>query len=603
MEPYAEFEEWMVARIYGRNIIDVKYVGSYRETIGSLHYSETASDTDMMYIYRDFKIGESNSKRNEIQMINSWTPGYVLLKGNCTKEEMASIFGRMTKRGEFAESLNVSKLTEHFSNYVLSTENNSKTYYLRADQFRYIHAEFNRARFTDWVQFEQKGPASTIVWNVAGLPQQLMLNQLDIVFCMHCDEWPSQANDWLSRNRKFNYPSKDLMSKIKSYGIDIVPKSSYKRKETFTSIFEWFQTEEFDMEEEKYQKEWRLSFSVAEVMLVHSWNAVQKSCFRIIKTLRHDCLVNYGITSYALKNMMLYMIEETEAHFWNDCNILNILNEFLRRLIACCRRKVCSHYFVAENNLFSGIDEEMLKKAAVQCRRIIGNWYSTIYLSDGLWFEIKRRGCVDYFHSLSRDKCGATWYHERENSLRTKEVSHYEGTFKVYYSFKIHRKTSEFLKASYQSDNYSPRVVLSAMESYIFSKEGLAMNAEQQVLFSQIYWACIKCLRYHMRKQVDSATNKSCSKLITKLFNMLQTSGDVSKRIVASDLFLQGKLVESRHIFGTLDTFSGTEEVLDKNVAPVIINDLDVLMLETLKNFKFKDTALHFIVQALWCML
>ena len=173
-------------------------------------------------------------------MINSWTPGYVLFKGNCTKEEMTSIFGRITKRGEFAESINVSKLTEDFSNYVLSTEDNSKTCYLRADQFRYIHAEFNRARFTDWVQFEQKEPASTIVWNVAGLPQQLMLNQLDIAFCMHCDEWTSQANDWLSRNRKFNYPSKDSMSKIKSYGIDIVPKSSYKRKETFTNIFEWF---------------------------------------------------------------------------------------------------------------------------------------------------------------------------------------------------------------------------------------------------------------------------------------------------------------------------------------------------------------------------
>ena len=44
---------------------------------------------------------------------------------------------------------------------------------------------------------------------------------------------------------------------------------------------------------------------------------------------------------------------------------------------------------------------------------------------------------------------------------------------------------------------------------------------------------------------------------------MLQTSGDVSKRIVASDLFLQGKLMESRHIFGMLDTFSGTEKKLN----------------------------------------
>ena len=136
------------------------------------------------------------------------------MKGNCTKNELARIFGNIAKRGEFAESLHVLKLTEHFKNYVLSTKDNSRCYYHRADQFRYIHSEFNRARFTNWMQFERKGPASTIVWNVAGLAQRLMLNHLDIVFCVHCDEWPSQASDWLTRKRKFSYPGEDLIAEL-----------------------------------------------------------------------------------------------------------------------------------------------------------------------------------------------------------------------------------------------------------------------------------------------------------------------------------------------------------------------------------------------------
>ena len=127
----------------------------------------------------------------------------------------------------------------------------------------------------------------------------------------------------------------------------------------------------------------------------------------------------------------------------------------------------------------------------------------------------------------------------------------------------------------------------------MFSKNGLVMNAEQHVLFLQICSACIKCLRYHMTKQTDRDVNDYCKKLIEKLFTIVQGSGDSSKRIAASDLFLQGGIAESSLLFGTFDSFSSTEEILSKDIAPVIIRDLDARMLENLTEFKLRETAFY----------
>ena len=71
----------MIGGIFGRSIVDVKYTGSFRETIVSMHYSETSSDIDMMYIYKDFLVSET--KTCHLQIVNSKTPGYLLYHWVC----------------------------------------------------------------------------------------------------------------------------------------------------------------------------------------------------------------------------------------------------------------------------------------------------------------------------------------------------------------------------------------------------------------------------------------------------------------------------------------------------------------------------------------
>lgn len=318
MDPYIEFEEWMIASVFGRNIVNVKYTGSFRETIVSMHYGETSSDIDMMYIYRDFEVRENTSNTTHIQLVNSQSPGYVLLKGNCTTEQLVNVYKRVAKKGEFSSSLHVPKLMEFFSKEVLYKFNQrSSDYYVRSDNFRHMHELFNRERFSGWMKFQQQGPASTIVWNIAGLPKQQMLGEIDIVFSLHCPDWPSQANEWLERRRNYKQPNKAIISKIETYGVDIVPKSSKidRPKSTWCLIKSVLSSSSADEIAEGLELEWRLSFSVAEMLLIQQWNPVQKSCFRAMKTLRNDYLSKYGVKSYALKNIMFYMVEEHDEEF------------------------------------------------------------------------------------------------------------------------------------------------------------------------------------------------------------------------------------------------------------------------------------------------
>lgn len=96
-------------------------------------------------------------------------------------------------------------------------------YFLSSEVFTELHSRFNYFRFGGWVTFQQSGPASTVSWNMSTLPNYVNLGSLDNVFALHCPSWPAEASSWLTRERKFGFPSSNVIKAILDYGVDIVP--------------------------------------------------------------------------------------------------------------------------------------------------------------------------------------------------------------------------------------------------------------------------------------------------------------------------------------------------------------------------------------------
>ena len=79
------------------------------------------------------------------------------------------------------------------------------------------------------------GPSTTSTWS-AGLPDS------DEVYYFSCPSWPSIAQSWIDRERRSQWPPKEIVREIVSKGCRIVHKShpSTKiRRQNFDSRFQW----------------------------------------------------------------------------------------------------------------------------------------------------------------------------------------------------------------------------------------------------------------------------------------------------------------------------------------------------------------------------
>lgn len=91
--------------------------------------------------------------------------------------------------------------------------------------------------------------------------------KLDVAHSLKCSEWPSVAREWTTRNRSSGWPSVCLVSEIVQIGVLLVPIGSKSRSEHVHPL------------------EWRISFSVSEKLLIHTWNHTQLLCYAMLKIL------------------------------------------------------------------------------------------------------------------------------------------------------------------------------------------------------------------------------------------------------------------------------------------------------------------------------
>ena len=161
----------------------------------------------------------------------------------------------------------------------------------------------------------------------------------DHVPSIHCPFWPRGAEEWLHRPRRCGWPTPTDITQITDFGCHLVavgfPLSSSK------------------------EMEWRISFSVAERILVWSFNHVQIQCYAVMKIILKEFIKvrcsppNYVLCSYFIKTFLFWKFEVTESTFWRAENfracILFLLVEFTK----CIRDRELPHYFFPSFNLLS----------------------------------------------------------------------------------------------------------------------------------------------------------------------------------------------------------------------------------------------------------
>ena len=180
------------------------------------------------------------------------------------------------------------------------------------------------------------GPALSLLSQDENVDQDM-----DLVYFFRCLSWPPLAKPWIDRERRYNWPSKEIIRKIVSMGCRVVQKAH-----------EMTETKEI---------EYRFSFSMAESILFETLSKDQRKCFIAFK-----CLIKYGIhkvesntldaektvSSYCLKTIFLWACEEIPAEVWHTTDgwarcLLSMINQ----LYACLKSGKLPGYFIPQSNI------------------------------------------------------------------------------------------------------------------------------------------------------------------------------------------------------------------------------------------------------------
>ena len=161
----------------------------------------------------------------------------------------------------------------------------------------------------------------------------------DRVPSIHCPFWPRGAEEWLHRPRRCGWPTPTDITQITDFGCHLVavgyPLSSSK------------------------EMEWRISFSVAERILVWSFNHVQIQCYAVMKIILKEFIKvrcsppNYVLCSYFIKTFLFWKFEVTESTFWRADNFRACISFLLVEFTKCIRDRELPHYFFPSFNLLS----------------------------------------------------------------------------------------------------------------------------------------------------------------------------------------------------------------------------------------------------------
>ena len=156
----------------------------------------------------------------------------------------------------------------------------------------------------------------------------------DMVPSFVCPYWPSKAMEWVTRKRT-HWPKAETIKSLVKQGCRVVPVG-----------FRGSPTKHI---------EWRISFTLTERSLIRTFNNIQYKCYALLKMLLKEVIdkeVPEVLSSFHMKNTLLWTIEKTDAEIWTPEKITFAFLQCLQNLAGWVKEGYCPSYFIIENNVF-----------------------------------------------------------------------------------------------------------------------------------------------------------------------------------------------------------------------------------------------------------
>jgi len=159
---------------------------------------------------------------------------------------------------------------------------------------------------------------------------------------------------WLTRKRLHEWPSKTLQKKIATmmgYVVPVGHKSSPNQ-----------------------DIEWRISYTTAEIKLVHNMDNVQVKLYVVLKLVHNDRLKPAcgNFTSYMVKNLVFWVLEGTSIAEFTPDKIVDRIMDAFDLLKKCLKDRFLPCYMIHERNLFDGrMTEDECESLLTEVEKII----------------------------------------------------------------------------------------------------------------------------------------------------------------------------------------------------------------------------------------
>ena len=519
--------------------VGARYTGSFRT--GLQHLGMSDSDNDIMYIYKSILVNIPQNATTTDHLITqaSELRGHVYLQLNISKSSFLTLYHRIALNVQannfgFPSAEEIRKILDQSGVQTLGEGRNGC--FLSSDVFTALHSRLNY-RFGGWMTFQQSGPATTISWNMSTLPNFVNIGSLDNVFALHCPFWPAEvANRWLNRERKYGFPTAQVIKATLDYGVDIIPKPRNGNPPFLAS----------NSCHTKFL--WRLSFSIPELLLINSWNDAQRICYRYAKTLLKANLGRLGVSSYCGLNVMFWLTEEMDPVQWTETHLVHCLQMFFDKLERCCSKGFCPHYFVPKNNLFLEIPKDKLLKGVRICKETRDELYAHLWLSKGIWWYltgVRHSNWVPFditavFYGISNEAVLGDFLKKWSEPLSDLQ-KRCERNFQIYYCLKVYR---ELAHSWYSSEQYPQRreLILKAVRTFLQDSSRAVLTGEETFITNTVRFANLKCLKAHL--QDDSNRSEwhlfHHKELLRLRETLLQQDNFQSNVVVALENFLEG---------------------------------------------------------------
>ncbi|KAK3093149.1 hypothetical protein FSP39_011903 [Pinctada imbricata] len=158
--------------------------------------------------------------------------------------------------------------------------------------------------------------------------------EYDYAYCIPCCTWPDITDNWVIRERSNGWPSCEMIRDIVGNGCHVVPVG--------------------DPDSPYADHEWRVSFSVAERTLMHSFNHTQFLVYNLLRlTLKRVIGKTFPevLCSYFMKTTLFYTAENTPKQLWQVHNLESCFKICLSVLYDYVDHIYCPNYFIPEYNM------------------------------------------------------------------------------------------------------------------------------------------------------------------------------------------------------------------------------------------------------------